>query len=92
MAKLKKIGILSAGKLLGVLYAFLGLIIGFFMFVGSLIGSSFFPKKWSILLGAGAIVGLPIFYGGIGFIAGIIGAALYNLIASWVGGIELDLE
>jgi len=35
---------------------------------------------------------LPIFYGVVGFIAGAIGAALYNLIAGMVGGIEIEVE
>jgi hypothetical protein len=35
---------------------------------------------------------LPVFYGVLGFIAGLIGALLYNLFARWVGGFELQLE
>jgi H+/Cl- antiporter ClcA len=35
---------------------------------------------------------MPVFYGVIGFIAGLIGALLYNLFARWVGGFELELE
>jgi biopolymer transport protein ExbB/TolQ len=27
-----------------------------------------------------------------GFIAGIIGAAIYNLFAKWIGGIEVEVE
>jgi hypothetical protein len=34
----------------------------------------------------------PVLYGVIGFIAGLIGALLYNLFARWVGGFELQLE
>jgi hypothetical protein len=35
---------------------------------------------------------LPIFYGAMGFILGVIGAFIYNLIARWVGGIEVEVE
>lgn len=34
----------------------------------------------------------PIFYGVLGFIFGAIGAFLYNLMAKWMGGIEVRLE
>jgi hypothetical protein len=27
-----------------------------------------------------------------GFIGGVIGAAVYNLVARWIGGIELEVE
>ena len=45
-----------------------------------------------LLFGAGAIVFLPIFYGGLGFVFSLIGAALFNLVAGWVGGVELDVQ
>jgi hypothetical protein len=44
------------------------------------------------MLGVGAIFILPIFYGGIGFIGMLIAAWLYNVIAGFVGGIELDVQ
>ena len=44
------------------------------------------------LFGAAAIIALPIFYGILGFISSLIGAALYNLVAGWVGGVEIDTQ
>ena len=41
----------------------------------------------SILL----IILFPILYAVMGFIGGIISAAIYNLIASWTGGIEFTV-
>jgi len=35
---------------------------------------------------------LPIFYAIMGFLIGVIGAAIYNLLAAWIGGIEMDVE
>jgi hypothetical protein len=35
---------------------------------------------------------LPIFYGILGAIGGMISAAIYNLIASFIGGIEMNFE
>jgi len=35
---------------------------------------------------------MPIFYAVFGFIFGIISAAIYNLVAGWIGGIEVEVE
>jgi len=35
---------------------------------------------------------LPIIYGVMAFIFGVIGAALYNLVARWIGGLEVEVE
>ena len=42
--------------------------------------------------GAAALIFLPVAYGIGMFIAGIIGAVVYNLIASLVGGVEIEVE
>ena len=96
---LHRIGPMSCGKLSGLLYAVVGLIIGAFVSLAALIGSSMGaamgdePGAALIggLFGLGAIILLPIFYGILGFFVGLIGAALYNLAARLVGGLELDL-
>ena len=41
------------------------------------------------MLGVGAVIVLPIFYGCIGFVGGAIGAALYNVFAAMVGGVAV---
>jgi hypothetical protein len=46
----------------------------------------------SFIGGIGALIFLPIMYGIFGFIAGVIGAFLYNVIAGVVGGIEIETE
>lgn len=92
---IKRIGVLKAGVFQGCLLALFGLLIGaFFALFGSLAGSLFPEASWH---GAGAVIGIaalifiPVFYGVFGFIAGVIGAALYNLVAGIVGGIEIDV-
>jgi hypothetical protein len=44
------------------------------------------------IVGVGAVVMLPLMYGVFGIIGGAIGAALYNLFANLVGGVELDIS
>jgi RsiW-degrading membrane proteinase PrsW (M82 family) len=46
----------------------------------------------SLLFGAGSVIFLPIFYGILGFVLGLITALLYNLVARMVGGIQIELE
>jgi uncharacterized protein involved in cysteine biosynthesis len=44
------------------------------------------------IFGIGIAVLFPMLYGVIGFIAGLIGALFYDLLAGWVGGLELEME
>jgi len=105
MAKLKKIGVVSSSKLLAVLMAFIGLIAGIFYSFGGLIIDALVTIGWisssaastsglgfGTVLAFGALIGMPIIFAIPGFISGAIGAFLYNLVAGWIGGIEIDLE
>ena len=100
MATVKRIAPGSAFKVGLVVYAFLGLIIGicvalFSMMAGSLgsLAGDGLPGAHALGFGfgLGAIILFPILYGIAGGIAGVIGAAVYNLAAGWVGGLEVDI-
>jgi hypothetical protein len=45
-----------------------------------------------VVLGIAMMIFFPIFYGIIAFIGGAIGAALYNVFARMIGGIEMETE
>jgi hypothetical protein len=95
MTVVKRVGVLSLGKVLGVLYALLGLIIGAFFSLFALVGAVAAGGEGgaaTLLFGVGAIIMFPVLYGIGGFIGGIIVAALYNVVVSVAGGIELELE
>jgi hypothetical protein len=49
-------------------------------------------RAFGALFGVGAVIMFPILYGAFAFVASLISAALYNLLASWVGGIEVELQ
>jgi hypothetical protein len=93
---IKRIGPLSCAKITGTLYAILGLVFGGIFSLAALAGS--FASNNSTgagigaLLGVGAIVIFPFLYGGIGFVSTLIAAWLYNTVAGFVGGVEMDLE
>lgn len=92
----RRVGAVSFAKVMGTLYALMGLIFGACISLFSFVGSAFAPRGvpggLGVLFGVGAIIALPLFYGILGFIMSLIGAGLYNLVASWVGGIELDVQ
>jgi hypothetical protein len=98
MLHIKKVGVLSLGKMMGMLYALLGLIFGSIFTCISLIGSAAVMSEVGIegaagmVFGLGAIIIFPLMYGVIGFIGGIIVGLLYNLIAGMAGGIEIYTE
>ena len=92
----KRIGPVSVGKVAGTLYAVIGLIIGGVISLIAMAGSAMADTSggagFGALLGVGAIVVFPILYGCLGFVFTMIAAALYNLVAGWVGGVEVDLQ
>ena len=101
MATVKRIAPGSAFKVGLVVYAFLGLIVGICMALFSMVAGSLgslagggVPGARALGFGFGlsAIIVFPILYGIVGGIGGAIGAAVYNLAAGWVGGIEVDIS
>jgi hypothetical protein len=94
--KIRSVGPLSVGKIFAVIYGAFGVLAGLFLAFFSLVGAAFAANNPAarlppVALGVAAIVVLPIFYGVMGFIGGVISAALYNVAARIMGGIEVDL-
>jgi hypothetical protein len=82
---------LRAGIVLGVLYGILSLFVVSFVPLAAVLGSKTgFPAQ--AIFGVGLAILLPVLYAAAGFIGGIIGAALYNLIAKWTGGFEFEVR
>src|SRR4051812_3286370 len=99
--RIKRIAPLQAGKMLGVLYGCLGLIFLPFFALAALVGAFAQHAGHSSDGAPAAILGglmlgfglfMPVIYGAMGFIVGVIGAAIYNLISGWIGGIEVEIE
>ena len=96
----------SVGKIAGFLYGLVGLFVGAMISVFALFGGLTAGAAGAAndAEGAGAAVGalfggvaiaaivlVPLFYGLMGFIVTTIMAAIYNLCARVVGGIEVDV-
>ena len=79
----------QAGIVLGALYGFIALIIAPFALLVALFGNGDDASHFGRVLFS---IFLPVLYAVVGFISGIIVAALYNLIVKWTGGIEFEVR
>jgi hypothetical protein len=96
---LKSIGVLSAAKIVGLMYAILGLIAGllmaaFFALIPMAGGGTNpdLPAWLAPMFGTGALLIMPLLYGCMGFVGGAIAAVVYNALSGMMGGLELRLE
>ena len=104
MAKvqIKRMGVFSCAKIYSITLAAMGLIVGviyglIFMVVGGAMMAgggrdSGAAGASSLVIGLVMMIAIPVFYGIIGFIGGIIGALVYNVAAGVVGGLEIEIE
>ena len=93
---IKRFEPLFVGRIAGVLYAAIGLVVGVIVslatMIGAFAGHGEFGALTGGLVGIGAVIVLPIFYGVLGLIVAVIAAWLYNLAAGYVGGVEIDVQ
>ena len=99
---IRRVGVMSMAKLMGVLYGGLGLLIGAAFALFSIVGGGAMLAGGGEegALGGGMMMGMgvamiviaPVFYGITGFLAGALTGWLYNLAAGWVGGVEVDIQ
>ena len=84
---LKRVDPISVAKIAGTLYAIIGLFVGGVFFLFSLVGV--LANQGDMALGAvGGLVMMvvfPVIYGVLGFVGVLIGAVIFNLVASMVG-------
>lgn len=83
--QLRRFGVGQTAKVAGALYALMGLVLVPFF----LLASMSFPEGMGF--GMGLVLLMPILYGVFGYIFVAIGCAIYNFVAGYVGGIEVDL-
>lgn len=95
----KSLGVLSLGKVMGSIYGLFGFIFGAIFSLFSLVGGMGMmaseqggEQAFAMFFGMGAVILLPLFYGAMGFLAGLLTALIYNLCAGFIGGLEMDVE
>jgi len=101
--RIRKFGVFSLAKICGLMLLVISLLIsipyGLIVIIYSLFGAGMIGGDAAVALGGGGIVlgiaimiGLPIFYGVIGFVGGAIAALVYNVFSGMVGGVEIEVE
>jgi hypothetical protein len=90
----KSVGVLSVAKIMGLLYACMGLLFVPFFLLFGMLGTLVTPDRnpFAGVFGVVMAIFMPVLYGIFGFIAGAIGSLLYNLLAKLLGGFQLELE
>lgn len=91
MNEIRRVGVFSLAKVVGLLYGVFGLVIWLLMGCFFLIGvaASDTSNDASALLPVFCL--LPLLYAAIGFVSGGIIGLIYNAVASRLGGIEVEL-
>ncbi|WP_374603314.1 hypothetical protein [Arenimonas sp.] len=95
-----KVGVLSLGKLLGVMYAGIGALFGLLYALFAVLGGGALMAMGGgdgamgggMMMGMGiaAVIVLPIVYGILGFIGGLLTALFFNIAAKFAGGLEIE--
>jgi RsiW-degrading membrane proteinase PrsW (M82 family) len=83
--RLTRFGIHSTALIVAIIYFILALVVIPFVYFASLNTPSGSIPGIAMLIG-------PVVYGIFGYVFTAIGCWLYNLVASWIGGIALTLE
>jgi hypothetical protein len=89
MAKIKRFGVLKMASFLGLYGLFLGLVFAILGFLGTLVISS---SALDLIGGGLSLFLLPLLYGVMGFVGGLIFTPIMNLSLRIVKGLNLDLE
>ncbi|OYT32878.1 hypothetical protein DRJ22_03085 [Candidatus Woesearchaeota archaeon] len=92
MVVIKRIGVLSAAKINGIIMLVLGLVIGVFYGVLMMFAGLFSGSKTTFFIGLVLLFLAPFLYGLMGFLGGAAGAFIYNVAVKHVGGIELEIK
>lgn len=79
--RITKLTVMQTGKMLGALYGFFSLVALPFFLIGIIAN----PKSFFMLF-------MLLLYPIMGFIGGILLAFFYNIVAKWIGGIEVSVE
>ncbi|HEX9120584.1 MAG TPA: hypothetical protein VF840_08595 [Terriglobales bacterium] len=83
-------------KISGIFYGALGLLFVplflLFSMIAAVAGKQTGAPAFPAAIGIGLALVMPILYAGIGFLFGAFSAFVYNLVAGWIGGIEMEFQ
>jgi len=94
MTRIRRFGILQTAKLMAVMYFLLSAVFVVPVALILMATGVFHGGEDALggLIGGIGMIFIPFIYALLGFIFVAIGCAIYNVVASWVGGIEVELD
>lgn len=100
MMRIRRIRIFSAAKMIGFLYAIMGLLTATLsvsllpLLLANVpqLPSELYGRPTTMVVGLGGLVILPLLYWIIGAVVGMLLALIYNIAAGWFGGLEIEYE
>jgi hypothetical protein len=97
MTTLRRISPVSAFKVGLLVYLFLGIVVAALMapillVVGAAAAHIPGATPMTPLLTLPMLILMPVFYAIFGGLGALIGAAIYNLVSGWVGGLQIQLD
>ena len=94
MEKSNKIRVFAFAKFQAVLFALVGILAGIFYSFGGFIYDllSTGSMNSGTALAFFALLGMPVIFAAFGFILGLLEAYLFNIVAKWIGGIDIGVS
>lgn len=92
MKTLKRISPKSLGRIMGIMYAIFGFIMGLVVMVITLVSPAEELEVGGYVFGVAAPIFFTLIYALMGWIGGYVGAWIYNFVAKKSGGIQFDIE
>lgn len=99
--KIRRVNAIGLANIMGLIYVVFGFIAGLVFAIATLMGETIVNLNTNMMnnmiimpagVGAAIIILAPIMYGIAGWISGLIIGALYNLVSSWIGGLEVQTD
>ena len=92
VAKMQALLGFGVGLIIGVIYGLIFIIMGASMAAIAPREEAAFGGVSSVAIGIIMMIAIPLFYGILGFIVGLIVALIYNAMAGVIGGVKFELE
>lgn len=80
------------GLLAGIIYSFGGLVIDTLVSLGLMTSDETAGLSYGTILAFLALIGMPLIFGIVGFLAGIVEAFLYNKVVKWFRIFKTDFD
>ena len=95
MHELKRLDVISVGKIMGMVYGLLAVLLSPLFLIMMIAGVFSQDKDAAVISGIVGImlaVAIPFVYGAMAFVVGCIVALIYNFAAGRVGGVRFELQ